>query len=120
MFKVNNKNDVNDLVLVFFSLRWTYFTPFPSLSIVDFEQVRFSRVISEFVSGKLTANKYLLKGNNKNAIRYVQNMFKVIKTKTPELSNGVILVSLLSTSNIFQNFLYCFYFLLWAGRYFLS
>ena len=40
MFKGNNKTP--DVVLVFLLLTLTYFTPFSSVSIVDFEQVNFS------------------------------------------------------------------------------
>ena len=34
-----HQNDVNDVVSVFLLLIWTYFTPFSSTSIVDFEQL---------------------------------------------------------------------------------
>ena len=39
MFKVNNKNDVTDFVLVFFLSTWTYFTPVSRVSIVDLNSV---------------------------------------------------------------------------------
>ena len=46
------QNDVNDLVLVFLFF-WTYFTPFSSVSVFDFEQVSVSwvyiRMILEFL-----------------------------------------------------------------------
>ena len=35
-------------ILVFLELHWTYFTPFPSASIVDFEQVNASWVLTIF------------------------------------------------------------------------
>ena len=43
---VKTPNDVYHVVLIFLLLTWTYFTPFSSASIVDFEQVNVSRVIS--------------------------------------------------------------------------
>ena len=42
MFKVDNnkkQKDVNDVLLVFLLLNSTYFTPFSSVSIVEFKQV---------------------------------------------------------------------------------
>ena len=41
IFKVKKKhqNDANDVVLMYFLLTWTYFTPFSSVSIGNFEQV---------------------------------------------------------------------------------
>ena len=49
MFKVNNKitrttSHVNDVVLVFLLLTLNIFTPFSSISMVDFEQVIVSSV----------------------------------------------------------------------------
>ena len=49
VFKVNNKkkqNNVNDVFLVFLLLIWTYFTPFSSASIADFEQENITWVVS--------------------------------------------------------------------------
>ena len=42
MFKLNNKNDVFDVVLMFLLLTLTYFTSSFSISSVDFEQVNVS------------------------------------------------------------------------------
>ena len=42
MFKLNNKNDVFDVVLMFSLLTLTYFTSSFSISFVDFEQVNVS------------------------------------------------------------------------------
>ena len=49
MFKVNNKNTSTTLPinLVFFCFFLTYFTPFSSLSNVDFEHVNVSRILDE-------------------------------------------------------------------------
>ena len=42
MFKLNNKNDVFDVVLMFLLLTLTYFTSSFSVSFADFEQVNVS------------------------------------------------------------------------------
>ena len=42
MFKLNNKNDVFDVVLMFLLLTLKYFTSSFSISFVDFEQVNVS------------------------------------------------------------------------------
>ena len=47
MFKVNNKN-INVVVLVFLLLTLKINTAFPSVSIVDFEQVNVSWIIGNF------------------------------------------------------------------------
>ena len=50
MFKINNTNtrtmSICFFVCCFFFLLWTYFTPFASVSIADFEQVKVSWVVS--------------------------------------------------------------------------
>ena len=51
MFKVNQKKQQNDVVLLFLMLTWnfcwlgSYFTPFSSASIVDLEQVNVSLIV---------------------------------------------------------------------------
>ena len=50
MFKVNNKNTSTTLpinLVFFFFFFLTYFTPFSSLSNVDFEHVNVSRILDE-------------------------------------------------------------------------
>ena len=47
MIKVNknkHQNDINNVILVFLLLTLTYFTPFYSVFVVDFEQVNVSWV----------------------------------------------------------------------------
>ena len=39
---IKTQIDVNDVVLVFYRQFWTYFTPFSTVSIADFEQVNVS------------------------------------------------------------------------------
>ena len=72
MFKVSNKNTITTSFTsfwCFFCLLWTYFTPFPSVSIVKFEQVNFSWVkvfIILFKHHKVAWNKcgsYIKSGN---------------------------------------------------------
>ena len=43
---IKKLEDVIDVVLVFLLLTWAYFIPFSSVSIVDFEQVNVSWVMS--------------------------------------------------------------------------
>ena len=53
MFKVNNK-DTRTTSMLLYCYLWTYFTPFSSFSIVEFEQVNVSRAVRTLLWKKST------------------------------------------------------------------